>query len=194
MNLRKNRKYRGISAVTVCLGGLLTASVVIAGGGYGGAYADDDGYQQEPRFIDTGDELRAETRIRGLNRSRDVRVELDAEAEVNIECVRSGYNPRSFRREINLRVDGVKWYDRYNVDRGRLGVRIETDDLERNFDGYYGSACPRGHRARLRSVQFSNAKLEVRQGGRNVVTWLCSFDRDTINGPVPDRAADCVIL
>ncbi len=204
MKFLQQRNYKYISALSIVFGGMLMASIAVASNGYGGGphgggHHGDDGYhekhQKEPRFVDRGDSLRARATVRNLNRKRNVRVELEAEAEVEIECVHKGAHHKRYIREINIEVDGSEFYSRHKVHDGRLDVRVETDEIDEYFlDDYYGHACKKNYNAYVREVAFSSAKLEVRQGHREVVTWLCSFDRDTNNGPVPRSNVDCVTL
>jgi hypothetical protein len=218
MNLRnKNRTHTRFAAVALCLGGLLAASVTFAGGTHSpSAYYDDDGYGRyhdddddgfgrrgkrnlrEPRFYDRGDQLRADVQVRGLRRNRNIRAKLDATALVEIECSRSnrywGGGDR-LRRRLWLEVDGVEFFSRHRIRNGRLDIDVETDDIRSELRGYYGSdLCPGRARARVHSVQFSDARLQITQEGRSVETWLCSFDRNTRNGPVPRRNVECVTL
>lgn len=210
MNLLQNRNYKRVAPLAVLLGGLLAASVTMAGGGghHGGYGDDDDDYDRdEPRFEDRGDSLRAWLEVDDLYRNRNVRVEIEAHADVDIECVRyQGYggNNRRIRREIEVEVEGDETFSRHSIRGDELDVWVETDDiadeLEDRYedhdddDDYYGRGdlCPNNYRlSRVSSVQFSDAKIEVKQGNREVETWLCSFDDDTSNGTVPRDEVDC---
>ena len=212
MNLRNNHRIgTRLASVALCLGGLLAASVSVAGDndyrGHGSYNDDDDNYgyhnrnRREPRFFDRGDTLEAKIDVRGLRRGRSVRAELEATAEVEIECQRRGRghghghgHGNRYTRKIDIEVDGTEYYSSRHIRGNRLYVEVETDELEYELHHYYGNVCPGHSRGRVESVRFSDAKLEIRQGGRDVVTWLCSFDYDTRNGEVPRRNVDCVTL
>lgn len=214
MNLRnKNRTYTRFAAVALCLGGLLAASVTLAGStapcfydqdGYGRYNDDDDSYrrgkrnQREPRFYDRGSRLQADLQVRGLHNNRNVRAKIDATAEVVIECDRYSNQwgrGNQIRRRLILDVDGVEFFSRNQVRNNRLNVWVQTGEISRMLRNYYGNdLCPGRARARVQSVAFTDAQLAITQEGRHVETWLCSFDRNTRNGPVPRSNTDCVSL
>jgi hypothetical protein len=200
MTPQRKRIYTRISTVTLALGGLLAASVAIAA-----PHPDGRGHghhrQQDPRFTDRGDTLRATGVVRGVDDRRDARVEIEAEARVRVECRRRGgghghghgHGGGSFTKTIDIDVDGSKYYNRRSIYGNRLDYSVQTDRIY-NIEHYYGDLCPRNYDARVQSVRFSSAKVEVRQGNREVMTWLCSFDRDTRNGSVPRDNVDCYRL
>jgi hypothetical protein len=196
MNPQHTPIYTRLSIVTLALGGLLATSVAFAAPPDGRGRGHN---QKDPRFTDRGETLRATGEVRGLDKRRNTRIEIEAEARVRVECRRRGGGGHghgggnSFHKTIDVDLDGSRFYRRDDIHGNRLDFRVETDRLD-DLEDYYGNVCPGNYRAEVQSVRFSNAKVEVRQGNREVATWLCSFDRDTENGTVPSRNVDCYEL
>jgi hypothetical protein len=167
---------------------------------------DDDkkggkGKQREPRFEDEGDSLKAEVEVRGLKNKGRVRAELEATAEVEIECRHKGKGhgkgkKKDFEKEIDIELEGTEFFNKNQIHGNRLDIEVETEEAEDALDDKYGDdgGCPGGYDRRIKKVQFLDAKLEVEQGKREVVTFLCTFDDPTRDGDVPRRDVDCHTL
>lgn len=154
--------------------------------------------QKEPRFDDNGDSLEAELEVRGLKDKGRVRAELEATAEVEIECRHRGKGhgkgkKKDFDKEIDIELEGVEFFNKNKIRHGRLDIDVETEEAEDALDDKYGhdGGCPGGYDRRIKRVAFLDAKLEIEQGKREVVTWLCTFDDETRDGDVPRRDVDC---
>lgn len=171
---------------------------------------DDDGKggkgkgknDREPRFEDEGDSLKAELELRNLKKNQRVRAELEASAEVEIEC-RSNKGgkgkgkgkgkDKDFEKELDIELEGVEFFNKNSIKGNRLEIEVETEEAEDALDDKYGhdGGCPKGYDRRIKKVSFLDAKLEVEQGKKEVVTWLCTFDDPTRDGRVRDRDVDC---
>lgn len=198
MTILKHRTPTRIAGVAIGFAGLLIASAAVANhdGPQDIQDGDDDTairQDREPRFEDEGESLRAELELRGLNKNRRVRAELEATAEVEFQCRRHN---KKFDRELEIELEGVEYYPRQQIHNARLDIEIETEDAEDALDAKYGpdGGCPNGWNRRIEEVSFLDAKLGVEQGPREVVTWLCTFDNPTRDGRIRRRDVDCQTL
>lgn len=162
----------------------------------GGKKGSKKGNQKEPSFDDKGQSLEAEVEVRGLKNKGRVRADLEATAEVEIECRHRGKGnskKKNFEKEIDIELEGREFFSDKKIRNGRLDFDIETESARRALDDKYGhdGGCPGGYDRRIKRVAFLDAKLEVEQGNRDVVTWLCTFDKKTRDGDVPRRDVDC---
>lgn len=165
---------------------------------------DDDGKKggknrndREPRFEDKGTSLQAEVEVRGLKKNQRVRADIEATAEVDIECRRrggyKGKGKKSFSKELDIELEGVEFVPRNKVYGNRIEIEVETEKAKNALDGKYGydGGCPRGYDRRIKKVGFVDVRVDIGEGKRKVVTWLCTFDRETRDGKISPRDVDC---
>jgi hypothetical protein len=179
---------------------------------------DDDkkgGKHKEPRFEDEGDSLRATAVVRGLKHNKNVKVELNAIAKVKLRCEDKKNHKKNYTKTVEIELEGEEFFSKKQIDDGKLRVEVETEDAEdalRDYDDdkgdddkdndwgdkhddddkdYEDYGCGKKYDTKIKQVRFLDAKLEVRQGNREVVTWLCTFEPPTRDGEIDRDDVEC---
>jgi hypothetical protein len=120
----------------------------------------------------------------------DVQVWLSAKAKVELRCVNTkgkGHGHGGKRVTDFVWVEGYKSFGHNEVRHGALDFKVRTD---RPSKFHYKNVCPPNHEAKIESVRYVTANIEVKHG-RDDAEVDCDFDPATKQGRVPRKDVTC---
>jgi hypothetical protein len=118
------------------------------------------------------------------------KVWLSAKAKVELRCVNTkgqGKGKGGKRVTEFAWVEGHDTFDHKDIRRGEVDIKVTTD---RPSKFHYKNVCPPNHEAKIESVRYVTANIEV-QHGRDDAEVDCDFDPATKRGWVPRKHVTC---
>jgi hypothetical protein len=131
----------------------------------------------EPTCRDTGTQLSCSGSLAGLG-NESVDIVLTADAQASFACVNPGGNESPGQNKVPFTATGSQHFDASEIKNGNLSFTVAAPTTPPTATAEQ-AGCPNGNwSTRLTSVDFTNIRLTISQGG--VLLFTC-----TRSGPVP---------
>ena len=147
------------------------------------------GKNAEPSFQDLGLALQAAGSLVGLGNG-DVLISLFAEANVVATCTNKGGTQAPGQNPAPISVSGSQPIPEEEIKNGTTPFNVRTVEPVSPIVG--APDCPNPNWSEeIVDLLFTSATITVEQGGVEVLTIFCDFDRPTTNGVVPRGDVAC---
>lgn len=145
---------------------------------------------RNPTFVDNGLTLQVAGNLAGLGEG-DVVISLTASADVTATCTNpSGGTQPPGQNPAPISVTGAVAIPEGEIDNGNLPFSVGTQSPATPIPGAPDCPNPRWSEA-ITDLAFTEATIEVEQGGEVVLTVVCGFAVPTENGSVPSGDVTC---
>lgn len=142
-----------------------------------------------PSFTDQGTTLNATGALAGLG-SGDVIVNLSGDANATTVCTNPGGNQAPGQNPGPVSVTGSTVIPGKEIKNGNTTFTVTTVAPVSPIPGAPG--CPNsGWTETITDLSFTNATIDVKQGGATQLSITCVFQPATSNGPVPKQTVTC---